>query len=267
MHQCFYGKDGGAGVGKGVRPGDVGEAKAMLGICDLEGLIGVVQAGVLEIHPWGSTVRDLEHPDRLIFDLDPGEGVVWDRVVAAAVETRQRLKDLGLESFVKTSGGKGLHVMLPIEPEFDWDRVKAFSKTISDSMAADTPDRYAATMSKQLRRGKIYVDYLRNSRGATAVAAYSTRARPGAPASTPLEWPELSDAITPDHSHVDNLRQRLAFLKRRPGPGFFQIRQRLPRSAVPAAGQKSGPRRSLSPRASLPFPPPFPFFPRPLREV
>ncbi len=244
MHQCFYAKHAWAGLAKAIRPVDVGEAKPMLAIYDLEGLIGLVQAGVLEIHPWGSTVQDLEHPDRLIFDLDPGEGVAWDRVVAAAAETRQRLEDLGLESFVKTSGGKGLHVMLPIEPEFDWDRVKAFTKTISDAMAADAPDRYAATMSKQLRRGKIYVDYLRNSRGATAVAPYSTRALPGAPVSTPLEWPELSDTIKPDHFNVDNLRQRLAFLKRDPWQGFFEMRQRLPRSAMPAAGKKSRRRRS-----------------------
>jgi len=133
---------------------------------------------------------------------------------------------------------------LPIEPEFDWERVKAFTKTISDAMAADAPDRYAATMSKQLRRGKIYVDYLRNGRGATAVAAYSTRARPGAPVSTPLEWQELSKAIKPDHFNIDNLRQRLAFLKRDPWQGFFDIRQRLPQSAVPAAGKKSRRRRS-----------------------
>jgi bifunctional non-homologous end joining protein LigD len=243
-HQCFYAKHAWAGLAKAIRPVDVGEAKPMLAIYDLEGLIGLVQAGVLEIHPWGSTVQDLERPDRLIFDLDPGEGVAWEAVVAAAAETRQRLKDLGLESFVKTSGGKGLHVMLPIEPEFDWDRVKAFTKTITDAMAADAPDRYVATMSKQLRRGKIYVDYLRNGRGATAVAAYSTRARPGAPVSTPLEWQELSDAIKPDHFNIDNLRQRLAFLKRDPWRGFFEIRQRLPRSAVPAADKKSRPRRS-----------------------
>jgi bifunctional non-homologous end joining protein LigD len=217
----------------------------MLAIYDLEGLIGLVQAGVLEIHPWGATVDDLEHPDRLIFDLDPGEGVAWEAVLAAAAETRQRLKDLGLESFVKTSGGKGLHVMVPIEPELEWDRVKAFTKTITDAMAADAPDRYVATMSKQLRRGKIYVDYLRNGRGATAVAPYSTRALPGAPVSTPLQWRELSKAIRPDHFNIDNLRQRLAFLKRDPWEGYFEIRQRLPQSAMPAAaGKKSRSRRS-----------------------
>jgi bifunctional non-homologous end joining protein LigD len=244
MHQCFYAKHAWAGLAKAIRPVDVGEAKPMLAIHDLEGLIGLVQAGVLEIHPWGSTVENLEHPDRLIFDLDPGEGVAWDAMLVAAEETRQRLKDLGLESFLKTSGGKGLHVMVPIEPELDWDRVKAFTKTITDAMAADAPDRYVATMSKQLRRGKIYVDYLRNGRGATAVAAYSTRARPGAPISTPLEWQELAPAIRPDHFNIDNLRQRLTFLKRDPWEGFFKIRQRLPQSAVPSVGKKSRRRRS-----------------------
>ncbi len=239
MHECFYAKHAWAGLSKAIRPVDVGEGKPMLAINDLEGLIGLVQAGVLEIHPWGSRVEDLHRPDRLIFDLDPGEGVAWDAVVAGAGEIRQRLKALGLESFLKTSGGKGLHVMVPIEPEFDWERVKAFTKTITDAMAADAPQRYVATMSKTLRRGKIYVDYLRNGWGATAVAAYSTRARPGAPVSTPLEWQELSKAIRPDHFNIDNLRQRLAFLKHDPWQGFFDIRQRLPHSAVPAAGKKS----------------------------
>jgi bifunctional non-homologous end joining protein LigD len=244
MHQCFFAKHAWAGLAKAIRLVDVGEPKPMLAIDDLEGLIGLVQAGVLEIHPWGSRVEDLDHPDRLIFDLDPGEGVAWEAVVSGAAEIRQRLRDLGLESFVKTSGGKGLHVMLPIVPEFDWDRVKAFTKTVSDAMAADAPDRYVATMSKQLRRGKIYVDYLRNGRGATAVAAYSTRALSGAPVSTPLEWQELSPVIRPDHFNIDNLRQRLAFLKRDSWQGFFEIRQHLPQSAVPAAGKKSRRRRS-----------------------
>ena len=243
MHECFYAKHAWAGLSKAIHPVDVGEGKPMLAIYDLEGLIGLVQAGVLEIHPWGSTVDDLDRPDRLIFDLDPGEGVPWEAVLAAAAETRQRLKDLGLESFLKTSGGKGLHVMVPIMPEFDWDRVKAFTKTITDTMAADAPDRYVATMSKQLRRGKIYVDYLRNGRGATAVAPYSTRARPGAPVSTPLDWEELTKAITADHFNIDNLRQRLAFLKRDPWHGYFEIKQRLPEPAVPVTGKKSRRRR------------------------
>jgi bifunctional non-homologous end joining protein LigD len=139
---------------------------------------------------------------------------------------------------VKTSGGKGLHVVLPIEPKLDWDTAKAFAKSISEAMAADSPARYVATMSKKLRQGKIYVDYLRNARGATAVAAYSTRARPGAPVSTPLEWKELSDAIKANHFNVDNLRQRLDFLERDSWEGFFALRQRLPQPADSAKGDK-----------------------------
>jgi bifunctional non-homologous end joining protein LigD len=233
-HQCFYAKHAWAGLSKAIRPVDVGEAKPMLAIDGLEGLIGLVQAGVLEIHPWGSTTSDLHRPDRLIFDLDPGDGVSWDAVISAARETRQRLQDVGLRSFVKTSGGKGLHVMLPVVPELDWDQAKAFAKSITDAMAADDPAHYVATMSKKLRRGKIYVDYLRNGWGATAVAAYSTRARSGAPVSTPLEWDELSDAIRSDHFTVENLRQRLDFLKRDPWQDFFKTRQRLPHAASPA---------------------------------
>jgi bifunctional non-homologous end joining protein LigD len=225
---CFYAKHAWAGLSDAIRPIDVGEAKPMLFIEDLKGLIGLVQAGVLEIHPWGATIELPDNPDRLIFDFDPGEGVGWEAVIAAAKEARQRLADLGLQSFVKTSGGKGLHVMFPVEPTLNWEEAKAFSKNIADAMAADSPDRYVATMAKKLRGGRIFVDYLRNARGATAVAAYSTRARPGAPVSTPLDWDELSSAIKADHFTIDNVRQRLDFLRRDPWDGFFEIRQRLP---------------------------------------
>src|SRR3546814_4572882 len=123
-------------------------------------------------------------------DLDPGEGVVWDAVIAAAAEVRERLEKRGLACFVKTSGGKGLHVVAPLRPQAEWEAVKAFTKGIADDMAADSPDSYVATVTKSKRRGKILVDYLRNGRGATAVAPYSTRARPGAAVSMPLGWAE-----------------------------------------------------------------------------
>ena len=152
----------------------------MLTLDSVEGLLDLVQASVLEIHPWGSTIANLEKPDRLIFDLDPGEDVAWRAVIDGALEIRSRLDALGLTSFVKTSGGKGLHVMLPIEPSVSWDDAKAFTQSIAQQMAKARPDRYVATMAKASRRGRIFIDYLRNGRGATAVAPYSTRALPSA---------------------------------------------------------------------------------------
>jgi bifunctional non-homologous end joining protein LigD len=224
---CFYAKHVWKGVSDAVLRVDVGEDEPMLAIEDFEGLIALVQAGVLEIHPWGSRRESLDAPDRIIFDLDPGEDVAWSRVIAGALEVRARLERLGLQSFVKTSGGKGLHVMLPIMPEAGWDTVKAFSQEIAEAMAADSPERYVAKMTKSIRRGRIFVDYLRNGRGATAVAAYSTRARAGATVSAPLDWDELSDAIKADHFTLDNLRQRLAFVGRDPWADFFMTKQKL----------------------------------------
>jgi bifunctional non-homologous end joining protein LigD len=226
---CFYAKHAWQGVSDAILRVDVSEDGPMLAIEDLEGLIALVQAGVLEIHPWGSRREKLDRPDRIIFDLDPGEDVPWNRVIAAALEVRARLDRFGLNSFVKTTGGKGLHVMLPIMPEADWDTVKSFTQNIAEAMAADSPDRYVAKMTRSLRSGKIFVDYLRNGRGATAVSAYSTRARAKAPVSTPLDWDELSDAIKADHFTVDNLRQRLAFLGQDPWADFFKLKQKLRR--------------------------------------
>ena len=178
--------------------------------------MGLVQSAVLEIHPWGSTLADWERPDTIIMDLDPGEGVPWEAVIAAAKETRDRLQEAGLAAFVKTSGGKGLHVVSPLVPRAEWPAVKAFSKAIADAMASDSPDRFVSTITKSKRQGKILVDYLRNQRGATAVAAYSTRARPGAAVSAPLAWEELGDAIGPAYFTVKNMPPRLASLRADP---------------------------------------------------
>jgi bifunctional non-homologous end joining protein LigD len=199
-------------------PKDPGEP--LISINDLDGLLGLVQAAVLEIHPWGSTVSDWERPDTIIMDLDPGEGVPWSAIIEAAKETRDRLKDGGLASFVKTSGGKGLHVVAPVKPKADWPAVKAFTKAIADTMASDSPERFVSTITKSKRRGKILVDYLRNQRGTTAVAAYSTRARPGAAVSMPLGWEELGPAIGPAYFTVSNTPTRLASLTSDPWAGF-----------------------------------------------
>jgi bifunctional non-homologous end joining protein LigD len=227
--KCFFAKHPWAGLAKEVARVDVGTEEPMIAIDDLDGLLNLVQAGVVEIHPWGSRADRLDEPDRLIFDLDPGEDVPWSAVIAAAHEVRDRLDALGLKSFVKTTGGKGLHVMLPITPGDGWDVAKAFTKSLAEGMAKAAPDRYVATLAKKARHGRILIDYLRNDRGSTAVGAYSTRGFAQATVSTPLAWDELSERIRSDHFTVGNLRNRLQFLDRDPWDGFFKLRQRLPK--------------------------------------
>jgi bifunctional non-homologous end joining protein LigD len=227
--KCFFAKHPWAGLAKEVERVDVGVDEPMIAIDDLDGLLNLVQASVVEIHPWGSRADRLDEPDRLIFDLDPGEDVPWSAVIAAAHEVRDRLDGLGLKSFVKTTGGKGLHVMLPITPGAGWDEAKAFTKSIAEGMAKAAPDRYVATLAKKARHGRILIDYLRNDRGSTAVGAYSTRGFAQATVSTPLTWDELSERIRSDHFTVGNLRNRLEFLDRDPWDGFFKLKQRLPK--------------------------------------
>ncbi len=245
--ECFFQKHKFAGLTDAVEvvplPEQEGIDEALV-IRDLRGLISLVQANVLEIHPWGSAIDDVEHPDRIIFDLDPGEGVSWEAVIAAAFEVRQRLQDAGLEPFVKTTGGKGLHVVATLKPEETWDAVKDFTRNIAISMEQDSPSLYLSTMTKKARTGKIFIDYLRNGRGATAVAAYSTRARPGAPVSTPITWDELGPAITANRFDTGNLPGRLASLKADPWLRFAESGGRLATSNGTIAKN----RKSSSPR-------------------
>jgi bifunctional non-homologous end joining protein LigD len=230
--KCFFAKHPWQGLDDSVGRVDVGEKEPMMVIEDLSGLLNMVQAGVVEIHPWGSRVARLEQPDRLIFDLDPGEGVPWSATIDGAQEVRRRLDDLGLASFLKTSGGKGLHVVVPLEPRAPWEEAKGFTETIAAAMAADQPDKYVATVSKRARSGRIFIDYLRNGRGATAVAPYSTRSLPQASVSTPIGWDEVSQSLKSDHYTLDNIGHRLRFLQRDPWEGFFKIKQRLPGRAA-----------------------------------
>jgi bifunctional non-homologous end joining protein LigD len=220
--QKFFQKHAWKGMNPNIRlvedPKDPGDP--LISIDSLGGLIALVQSAALEIHPWGASLEDWERPDMITMDLDPGEGVAWDRVIEAARELRQRLTDAGLAAFVKTSGGKGLHVVAPLKPHAAWPEAKAFAKAMADSMAADGPARYVATIAKAKRKGKILIDYLRNQRGATAVAAWSTRARPGAAVSTPLAWDELGPEIGPAHFTVANLPARLAALPSDPWEDF-----------------------------------------------
>ena len=199
-------------------------------VCDKPAtLVYLANQACVEMHCFLSRVGALDRPDQVVFDLDPPDDHRFADVKHLALRLRELLEgELGLTAFVKTTGGKGVHVMAPIEPVATWDEVKPWTRTIAEAMVADSPDRYVSKMSKRLRTGHILVDYLRNGRGATAVAAYSTRSRPGAPVSTPLSWDELGPDVRGAHFRVDNLAARLAHLKADPWSGFFKVKQQLP---------------------------------------
>jgi bifunctional non-homologous end joining protein LigD len=200
--KCFYQKHLGPGMPPGIGGVEIPDRKGKgvetyVTVQGEESLAGLAQMNVLEIHPWGSTNDDLEHPDRIIFDLDPDEAVSWPTLCESAVEVRERLKKLGLQSFVKTTGGKGLHVVAPIRPKFDWERIKAFTHAFTLQMEQDNSKLYISKMTKAARTNKIFVDYLRNEWEATAVAPYSSRARLGMAVALPLEWAELKSSKRP----------------------------------------------------------------------
>lgn len=199
---CFYQKHVNHMLPPGVGSVDVPDKKTgvpepYITLASAEAVAGLAQMGVLEIHPWGSHNDDLEHPDRLIFDLDPDEYLPWSAVAEAALDVRARLKRLGLESFLKTTGGKGLHIVAPILPELDFAQLKETAHHFVLAMERSNPGRYLTKMTKAARKGKIYLDYLRNERGATAVAPFSPRARPGVQVSVPLDWKELAADLRP----------------------------------------------------------------------
>jgi bifunctional non-homologous end joining protein LigD len=227
---CFYQKHVGPGapaaIGR-VKIEERGGAVDYAMIDDARGLIGLVQLGVLEIHPWGSRADNVERPDRLFFDLDPGPGVAWKTVIDAASRLRRLLEELDLTSFVKTTGGKGLHVVLPIQRRHDWPLAKAFAKAVAARLAREEPDRYLVNSSRSLRAGKIFIDYLRNDRGATAVAPYSSRARRDAPISVPIAWDELSERIPSDRFHVNDLPGWMRSLRRDPWRAMERVRQSI----------------------------------------
>lgn len=228
MGQCFFQKHASGGVTAKHLHLVAEKGDKIISIDDLEGVISLVQAGVLEIHTRGSTIEHLDKADRLVFDLDPGPGTGWKDVVAAARDVRDRLAQIDLRTFLKTSGGKGLHVVLPIAPT-PWDEAKAFTQIVARAMERDDPDRYISTATKAKRDGRIFVDYLRNSREATAVAPFSTRSRPGAPVSVPIDWSELSSLKSANQYTVLNVMQRLSRMKKDPWTGIGRVRQVLPK--------------------------------------
>jgi bifunctional non-homologous end joining protein LigD len=224
--KSFFQKHAGASVPEAVTRIEI-DGETHLAVEDLAGLIALVQIGVLEIHPWGSTVDKLETPDRITFDLDPDIGLPWSRIVEAALEIRDALAGFGLQSFAKTTGGKGLHVVVPLTPKLDWEQIKAFTKAVADHVADGNPQSYTTNQSKRARHNRIYIDYLRNTRGATAIGAYSTRARPGAPVATPLFWKEVETGVRPEGFTVATVPGRLAALKSDPWAEIGTVRQTI----------------------------------------
>ena len=195
-----------------------------------------MQIGTLEIHDWGVSLDHIDAPDRLVFDLDPDEGLPLPTLKAAAVEVREFLDDLGLKSFLKSTGGKGLHLVAPIAPKLGWAEVKPFAKAIADALVAARPDRYTANPLKRTREGKIFVDYLRNQRGGSAIVNYSTRAKAGAPVACPLRWDELKGLKAASPYTAKTLPARLKAMKRDPWEGFFSTRQSITAKARKALG-------------------------------
>jgi bifunctional non-homologous end joining protein LigD len=235
--QCFFQKHVAAGIvdSKLMRKVDAKEKDVII-VNHVDDLVALVQSGALEIHVRGSTLDHLDVCNRIVFDLDPGDGIDWGKVVEAAYEVRDRLSNYKLESFVKLSGGKGLHVMVPITGS-DWETAKAFARQVAVAMSTDAPQRYVAKTAKNLRNGRIFVDYLRNTREATTVAAYSTRARAGAPVSVPMTWQELGRTHSANQYTVLNLQERLRRLVGDPWKGIARIKQMLPAISAP---RKSG---------------------------
>ncbi len=214
--QCFFQKHMSEHVPDSIERVQVEEgadAAPYGAVRSLHGLITLVQMGVLEIHVWGAHSDNVERPDLMVFDLDPDEGLAWARVAEAARRMRDRLAELGLRSFLKTTGGKGLHVVAPVARRLGWDDFKAFSKALVEGIVAAEPRLYTAKIPKASRKGKVFLDYLRNGRDATAIVAYSTRARPGATVSTPLAWEELDDPdLRGDRFTVETVPGRLEAL-------------------------------------------------------
>lgn len=227
---CFYQKHAGKGKVEHLRLIPVresGRKRDYLVADDLAGLLSLVQMGALEIHVWGARADDIERPDRIVFDLDPDQAVTWGRVVESAKQLKQFFDELRLRTFLKTTGSKGLHIVIPLVRKHSWAEVREFCKATADAIAGGDPERYTSRSTKTARKGKIFIDYLRNSRGATSVAPYSTRARPGATVAVPIEWRELNAHLPSDRFNVDTTLQRLASLRRDPWQEMRSVRQAI----------------------------------------
>jgi bifunctional non-homologous end joining protein LigD len=232
---CFFQKHTGKMFSKAVKSIALEDSKGesqYLTADSLEAVLSLVQMNVVEFHPWGSRADQLEKPDRMFFDLDPAPDVPWKRVVEAALQMRDVLRGMDIDSFVKTTGGKGIHVVVSIVRKYGWDQIKAFSRAIALELARAQPKQYVAVAAKDQRKGRIFVDYLRNSRGATAVAPYSVRARPGATLSMPVTWKALEKLDGGGHFHLEAGKTWKKPAGPDPWAEFFTSAQTLPRGAT-----------------------------------
>jgi bifunctional non-homologous end joining protein LigD len=232
--QCFYQKHAERSVHDAVTRVEVPEGKGAATYFSADcaaALAGLVQWGVIELHPWGARSPRLDRPDRLIFDLDPDEGLSWKELATATLLLRTLLDEMKLTGFLKTTGGKGLHVVLPIRPTLTWDDAKSFARAVADFLVRTFPDRFTATAAKNRRRDRIFVDYLRNARGATAIVPFGVRARANAPVATPIAWAELERDVRFEHFNLRNLPKRLARFEAKPHADpwahFFDTRQAI----------------------------------------
>ncbi|HVI99347.1 MAG TPA: DNA ligase D [Sphingomonas sp.] len=230
--KCFFQKHDAGSFGERVHHVDIrekdGAIEPYLYIEDADGLVQCVQMGTIEFHGWGSSVGDIEKPDRIVFDLDPDAGLDFGDVKKAAADLKQHLADMGLTTFPMLTGGKGVHVVVPLKPQAEWDAVKSFADRFARALAEAEPDRFTATMSKAKRKGKIFLDWLRNQRGATAIMPYSARARSGAPVAAPVSWSELKDVETPAIYSVEDVETLIARANSRALQGWGVADQALP---------------------------------------
>jgi bifunctional non-homologous end joining protein LigD len=227
--QCFYQKHVGVGMPATVARVAIAEGEDPYAAIDgVESLLGLVQIGVLEIHVWGSRAEHLDKPDVIVFDLDPAPEVAWREVANAGFAVKERLEALGLNAFAKLTGGKGLHVVVPVKPGPTWPAVKKFTRAFVNEMVRAEPRRFVASMSKVKRAGKIFIDYLRNDAEATAIGAYSPRARPGAPVALPIEWDQLEpDAAQAPRFGIPEVPELIRSRKRDPWEDFEAARRPL----------------------------------------
>jgi bifunctional non-homologous end joining protein LigD len=240
--QCFYQKHGDqhfhASIGRvGIAESD-GEERVYTYVNSAAGLVGMVQMGALELHTSNARRDNFERPDRFVIDLDPAPDVPWARTVASAFQVRDRLAELGLESWVKTTGGKGLHVVVPLARRHGWDEVKEFTKAFSADLSVRNPGQYLIKATIAARKGKIFIDYLRNGRGATSIGAYCIRAKPTGAISVPLRWEELTPKLDPDSFTPDVVARRVAKLKADPWDGYWGSRQGITKGMRAALGLK-----------------------------